>query len=85
MLYFQHDRFAEALSLGEEARSIVLEIYGPDDLHVASAAVNLGLFMCPLGRHDEAETKFVGALVQRVKQLGREHVDVAHVSSGFVL
>ncbi|KJE95911.1 hypothetical protein CAOG_06304 [Capsaspora owczarzaki ATCC 30864] len=85
MLCFQLGLYTTAEGYGKEALEILTAMYGPDDLHTALGRLNLGLYKCPLDKHQEAEALYLSALVTRVKLLGKEHRDVAQVYHNLAL
>lgn len=73
------------MQYGQEALEILQALYGPEDLHVAVAQVNLALFLAPIGETDRAESLLHAALDMRTRLLGPEHRDIGHVYHNLAL
>ncbi|MGQ0721165.1 MAG: protein kinase domain-containing protein [Candidatus Eiseniibacteriota bacterium] len=70
-------RDEEAEELLREACALVREIRGEEHIDVALRDVDLGRFLCEMGRAEEAETLLRGAVERARRMQGDDHPDVA--------
>lgn len=68
-----YERYAEAETYQQRARSLAGELFGNRDLRYAIATANLGYLLIRLDHHDEAEQLLEEALDIRLAVLGEEH------------
>ncbi len=74
---YRQGKYAQALSVAEEALRVAEATFGPEHPNVATSLNNLAEVYRAQGKYAEAEPLYKRSLAIREKALGPEHPDVA--------